>query len=178
MPRWEPYQPEEVQIELGEAQLRLLRGRDRYPIILSGREWREGEYDAAELNYYRLQHSGHWHSLNGDLLAIASSDFGDLETERIFVGTASAVYYVEDRVLVLNTQTAPHDRPDDERTALTSLFDTFARAHYPDAAKVYRVERPHMPESVLHRLGYHLAFTVRRRPDGRLHTHPLRVWTR
>jgi hypothetical protein len=181
MPKWKPAITQPIEVELGEADLRLEVGRDLYPIILSGIEYTGLEYASTQYSRFDLKHSGTQRSLTSELLAVVLGAAGIEHagvTEQIRVGRASADYFIEDRVLVVNSGADPYDRPEAEQVELGALFDQFARRHYSDATSVYCVETALLSESVLHGLGYHLAFTVRRGANGRHHLHPLRIWTR
>lgn len=170
---------------IGEAELHLDRGRERYRILFEGTEATGGTYEAMP-RPVPLKHQGELQSISGDLHAIVPALPWNHEPEtgnRIALGGVSASHYVEDRVLWISGPTAPALEEDD-LIQLSMLFERHARHHFPEATILYRfqdarvvahVGASRLPrlgqdscdERVLRRLGYRLLRENRRKPDGR-----------
>jgi hypothetical protein len=168
--------------------------RDRYVILLDGTEHVGGQYEAAQVPF-PLTQSGETRGISGQLYALVPAYPGDVDAEsqqQVVLGWASARYYVEDRVLLIQGP----DSPALDEHSLVELSTLFVKRRFPDAATLYRFQtmgvieyagESRLPrlgyveadERVLRRLGYRLLSENRRRPDGAHNrSSGTRTWTK
>lgn len=180
MKRQTTYEEWPLSEEVGEAVLQLDHVRARYLLCINGKEFKGGHYEGGSSTWYPLEHSGEVRGILGELTAAVPEYPGSVGPEglrRVPVGYGAAKYHVEDRALTLEDSVAS-GLTEDARVEVRRLFESFARQRFPDASKLYTLQRQAAEEPVLRRLGYRLVRENRRKPGGGRILRPMRTWAK